>query len=199
MAEFPYREGLWGQLMLALYRSGRQADALRGVQRRYARSSRRQLGIDPGVPLRSLEEAILLQKPELDWVPPASNGAAVITIEDRAGGRRDAWRPALPMALARDDLLVGRRGETAWLDDLLVRAERGPVGALVRGERGSGRTTLAVSFGRRAFQQGCAVLYGGTSMSRLSRLQPLLDAVAVVESLDDSGGEDARALRCGAV
>ena len=114
----------------------------------------------------------------------------MITIEGRAGGRRDAWRPALPMALARDDLLVGLHAETAWLDDLLVRAERGPVGALVRGERGSGRTTLAVSFGRRAFQQGCAVLYGGTSTSRLSRLQPLLDAVAVVESLDDSCGED---------
>jgi hypothetical protein len=140
VAEFPYREGLWGQLMLALYRSGRQAGALRAYSQ-VRKQLAEELGIDPGAPLRSLEEAILLQKPELDWVPPASSGAAVITIEGRAGGRRDAWRPALPMALARDDLMIGLHAEMAWLDDLLVRAERGPVGALVRGERGSGRTT----------------------------------------------------------
>ena len=188
VAEFPYREGLWGQLMIALYRSGRQADALRAYSQVRTQLAEA-LGIDPGAPLRSLEQAILMQKPELDWVPPASSAAAVLAIEGPAGVRRDAWRPALPMALARDELLVGLQAETAWLDDLLARAEHAPVGALVRGERGSGRTTLAVSFGRRAFQQGCAVMYGA-STSRLSRLQPLLDAVAVVESLDSSCDED---------
>ena len=170
VAEFPYREGLWGQLMLALYRSGRQADALRAYSQVRTQLAEA-LGIDPGAPLRSLEQAILMQKPELDWVPPPSSAAAVLAIEGPAGVRRDAWRPALPMALARDELLVGLHAETAWLDDLLARAEHAPLAALVRGERGSGRTTLAVSFGRRAFQQGCAVMYGA-STSRLSRLQP---------------------------
>ena len=69
--ESPYRERLWGELMLALYRSGRQAEALRA----YARVREllgEELGIEPGVALRGLEEAMLLQKPELDWVPPAS-------------------------------------------------------------------------------------------------------------------------------
>src|SRR4051794_32862978 len=188
VAEFPYREGLWGQLMLALYRSGRQADALRAYSHLRAQLGEA-LGIDPGAPLRSLEQAILMQKAELDWVAPASSAAAAPEIDDRAGVRRDAWRPALPLALARDELLVGLHGETAWLDDLLARATDAPVGALVRGERGSGRTSLAVSFGRRAFQQGCAVLYAA-STSNLSRLQPLLDAVRIVESLDDAGDED---------
>ena len=188
VAEFPYREGLWGQLMIALYRSGRQADALRAYSQVRTQLAEA-LGIDPGAPLRNLEQAILMQKPELDWVPPPSSAAAVLAIEGPAGMRRDAWRPALPMALARDEVLVGLHVETAWLDDLLARAEHAPLAALVRGKRGSGRTTLAVSFGRRAFQQGCAVMYGAAT-SRLSRLQPLLDAVAVIESLDGSCDED---------
>ena len=63
----PLRERLWGLLMLALYRSGRQADALRS----YAELREvlgEQLGIEPSPALARLEEAILLQKPELDWV-----------------------------------------------------------------------------------------------------------------------------------
>ena len=67
-SEHPWRERLHGQLMLALYRSGRQADALRTY-----RDARRvlvdELGIEPGRPLRELETAILEQDPRLDLVP----------------------------------------------------------------------------------------------------------------------------------
>jgi DNA-binding SARP family transcriptional activator len=67
--EEPLRERLWGQLMLALYRSGRQADALRAYgELRHVLGE--QLGIEPSAPLVHLEEAILLQKPHLDWEPP---------------------------------------------------------------------------------------------------------------------------------
>jgi YVTN family beta-propeller protein len=60
----PYRERLWGQLMLALYRSGRQADALEAY--RDARSTlARELGIEPGPDLRELERRILSQEPSL--------------------------------------------------------------------------------------------------------------------------------------
>ena len=70
VTEYPYRERLWGQLMLALYRSGRQADALRAYS--HVRMQLvEELGIEPGAALRNLEASILLQNPELDWVPAA--------------------------------------------------------------------------------------------------------------------------------
>ncbi|MGB8881368.1 MAG: ABC transporter substrate-binding protein, partial [Solirubrobacteraceae bacterium] len=65
VAEHPLRERLHGQLMLALYRSGRQADALE----RYQRARRRlvdELGIEPGSALSELERAILAHDPELE-------------------------------------------------------------------------------------------------------------------------------------
>jgi DNA-binding SARP family transcriptional activator/predicted ATPase len=64
IAENPFRERLRGQLMLALYRAGRQADALAAY--REAREALAELGLDPGLPLRELEQAILNQSPALD-------------------------------------------------------------------------------------------------------------------------------------
>lgn len=64
VAENPYRERLRAQLMLALYRSGRQADALEAY--RAARAALGELGLDPSVQLRLLEQAILNQDPALE-------------------------------------------------------------------------------------------------------------------------------------
>jgi predicted ATPase/DNA-binding SARP family transcriptional activator len=73
--EHPYRERLWGLLMLALYRSGQQADALDAFHqaRRVLRDS---LGLEPGQELRSLQEAILEHDPTLAAIPlpPAERG-----------------------------------------------------------------------------------------------------------------------------
>jgi DNA-binding SARP family transcriptional activator len=63
---YPLREDLWGQLMLALYRSGRQADALRAYQM-LRRNLGEELGIEPSTRLAKLERAILRQEPALDW------------------------------------------------------------------------------------------------------------------------------------
>jgi len=65
----PYRERLWGQLMLALYRSGRQADALKAFGRARERLVG-DLGIDPSPELRTLEEQILNQDPLLGRTTP---------------------------------------------------------------------------------------------------------------------------------
>ena len=74
IAEYPLRERLRGQLILALYRSGRQADALREYE-----ATRRhlveELGVDPGADLQRLLRAVLDHDPGLDWVPPLAKTA----------------------------------------------------------------------------------------------------------------------------
>lgn len=63
--EHPFRERLWAHLMLALYRSGRQAEALSAYQR-VRKILRDELGLEPGGALQRLESAILAQDPSLD-------------------------------------------------------------------------------------------------------------------------------------
>ena len=71
LAENPFRERLWGQLMLALYRSGRQADALETFQEARAVLAD-ELGLEPGPELRRIQQAILEQDPAIATVPEAS-------------------------------------------------------------------------------------------------------------------------------
>ncbi len=69
VATHPLRERLCGQRMLALYRCGRQAEALQAYRELRARLAD-ELGIDPNPSLHRLQEAILRQESGLDWVPP---------------------------------------------------------------------------------------------------------------------------------
>jgi DNA-binding SARP family transcriptional activator/tetratricopeptide (TPR) repeat protein len=79
IAEHPFRERLRGQLMLALYRSGRQADALQAYQEtRHTLVD--ELGIEPSAPLRELEQAILRQERSLD---PAAEQRERVPQEER--------------------------------------------------------------------------------------------------------------------
>ena len=74
VARYPVRETLRRQLMLALYRSGRQAEALAAYQsaRRYLAD---ELGIEPGAALQRLEREILLQDPSLEPDAPEAPAA----------------------------------------------------------------------------------------------------------------------------
>jgi len=70
--EHPLREGLWIRQMMALYRDGQQSEALRAYQR--ARSALGEIGVEPSEELRTLEQRILDQDPDLDSPKPRSVG-----------------------------------------------------------------------------------------------------------------------------
>jgi YVTN family beta-propeller protein len=83
VVEHPLRERLRGQLMLALYRSGRQAEAL-DVYRAGRSLLVEELALEPGPQLRQLERAILEQDSALELAPAASRHGAALAVAARA-------------------------------------------------------------------------------------------------------------------
>jgi DNA-binding SARP family transcriptional activator len=159
---YRFRERLAGLLMLALYRSGRQGEALQAFQAA-RRALADELGIDPGRWLRQLEAGILRQDPGLDWAPPPPEPGPP---PGESGGPAGEAGPALaapvtqrPQAAAGE--LVGRDDQLAALDGVLAAA-RGGQGrvALVAGEPGIGKTRLAEEAARRAAAAGMQVAWG---------------------------------------
>jgi len=135
VADAPLRERRWGQLMLALYRAGRQGEALGAYQRARALLAD-ELGVDPGPSLRRLEAAVVAQDSSLE-VPavhhvPSITRAVTFLLTDIEGSTA-AWEAdadAMAVALARHDELVGQ-----------VVTSRG--GKLIK-TRGEGDATFSV-------------------------------------------------------
>ena len=164
----PASEPLARQLMLALYRSGRQREALE-VYARIRSLLSRELGLEPGPALQTLQRDIFEQASSLDLRTPAPPG---LVEPDRAF--------PLPSALAAigDEPFVGR----AAVVDALIDAYGEVAGggrrlAMVSGEPGIGKTRLAAEFARRAHEDGAIVLYGRCDEEGLLALQPFVSAL----------------------
>src|SRR4051794_8203820 len=158
--EDPLRERLRAQLMLALYRSGRQGDALETY--RSARAALvEQVGVEPGPELRARQAAILRQDPALD-APRAA---------------------ALPEELETASPLVGRERELAFLRDLWERARAGHgTVVVVSGPAGSGRTRLAAALAAEVHRQGAPVLFGLDGLTPAGRARR--PTLLVLDDLD---------------
>jgi predicted ATPase/DNA-binding SARP family transcriptional activator len=135
VAEYPVRERLLRLLVLALYRSGRQAEAL-AAYRRARETLAEELGIEPGLELRTLEQAVLRQEVPAPPPMPRSN---------------------LPVRLTS---FLGRERELAALDRLVREGRL----VTLTGVGGAGKTRLALEFAAGAMERfGDGVWLAGLS------------------------------------
>ena len=168
----PVRERLWAQLMIALYRSGRQADALRTYGRARAMLVE-DFGIDPGPVLRELERSVLAQDPLLAAPALAAPTAPADALP----------RPVTP--------LLGRAGE---VERVLARLREPHLRLLtLTGPGGTGKTRLAIEVARRLEPEFAGAVW-------FVRLDAITDAAlvgpAVARALgaDDGAAADAVAM-----
>jgi DNA-binding SARP family transcriptional activator/tetratricopeptide (TPR) repeat protein len=138
----PLREHLHVLLMLALYRDGRQSEAL-SVYRGARDLLVGELGVEPGPGLRKLHQQILASDPELTFQEPASTAA---------DARPRAAAPVLPRELPADvQHFAGRDSELAVLARLLEQpGAAAPRMAVISGTAGVGKTALAVHWAHQA-------------------------------------------------
>jgi WD40 repeat protein/DNA-binding SARP family transcriptional activator len=174
--EEPLRERLQAQRMLALYRSGRQAEALDAY--RAARSALvEEIGVEPGPELRELHEAILRQDRRLE-LPVAE-------------------AEQLPPELYAGTSLVGREADLATLREHWRRAHGGAGElVLVAGARGIGKTRLASELATEVHRDGGALLYAsgaGTPAPARAALDGAAAArrptLLVMDDIDHAGDE----------
>jgi DNA-binding SARP family transcriptional activator len=178
--QFPLREQLRGQLMLALHRCGRTAEALQ-VYRQSRRTLIEELGIEPGERLQSLEHAILVGDPSLEL---AAEPVTVQPVKRRAPN-------LLPAAIAD---FTGRAMEISQIHRCLIHrgGEETPLAVpivVITGKGGVGKTSVAVHAAHGVadeFTDGqlFADLHGGSShiVGPMQVLERFLRALGVPAS-----------------
>ncbi|WP_157251318.1 AfsR/SARP family transcriptional regulator [Nonomuraea typhae] len=128
--EFPLREKLHSLLMMALYRCGRQAEALEHYTLARSRLVA-ELAVEPGKDLRGLHERILRGDPALDFAADPLRPARAL--------------PVVPRQLPSDvPDFIGRSAALARLEEMVARPSPAPV--VISGMGGVGKTVLAVHF-----------------------------------------------------
>ncbi len=189
VAAEPLRERRWAQLMVALYRSGRQADALRAYQRLRSVLGD-ELGLEPSEETRALEAAILAHDRALD-LPGTEPNARSLHSPSGAGPPQEPVKPSKPTAPspfggAPPELsnlpvwlssFVGRHRETAEVERLV----EGHRLVTVTGVGGAGKTRLAVAVAARLV----ATFAGGVWFVDLG---PLPDADLVAGAVSTTVG-----------
>jgi DNA-binding SARP family transcriptional activator/tetratricopeptide (TPR) repeat protein len=206
----PLREHLHGLLMLALYRDGRQAEALAAYQ--HARGVlMEELGAEPGTELRKLHQQILAANPALALPGPArfAAGSAVpLTPREPAAAATDCIaragelatltgtpdRATGPTATAKGPRvltpagpLFGRDTERAMLAQLMRKVAGGRGSSvLIEGEAGIGKSALVRAAVAGAVGAGCQLFWGaGDELGQALPLLPLLDGLRVREPSAD--------------
>jgi predicted ATPase/DNA-binding SARP family transcriptional activator len=167
----PHREGLWALLMIALYRDGRQADALATYQRVRGWLAD-ELGLDPGLHLQQLEQQILSHDVALGV--PHSTGRGL--GPDLPAGNL----PSMSVEL------VGRDGALATVSDLIATERL----VEIVGAGGVGKTALAIAAGR-AVNAADHVERAGVWLARLETAATEDDVVDTVVAALNVGSETA--------
>jgi predicted ATPase/DNA-binding SARP family transcriptional activator len=173
-ADHPFEERVWGQLMLALYRSGRQADAL-DAYRRARRRFAEELGLEPGEQLERLQQQILARDPAL-FPGPAAEAPRPQPRDDRVA------RSNLPRPVTR---LVGREDELRELASLMGDPDVRLV--TLTGPGGVGKTRLLLEYAagqQHSYRDGAAFV-------RLEQVtDPALVAAEVASALAQRDGAE---------
>ena len=171
VAAHPFQERLWELLITALYRSGRQADAL-ATFRRVKGQLADELGLDPGPRLQELEREILARETSLG-APPRTPGS----LEPGASVGN------LP-SMSAD--LVGRETEVAALAGLVTEKRL----VEIVGPGGIGKTAVAIAVGRRLAGSRFAGR-GGVWLARLETAASPTDVIDTLIAALDASGEEA--------
>jgi DNA-binding SARP family transcriptional activator len=189
--EYPLRERFWQQLMVSLYRSGRQGEALASYTR-LRRHLIEELGIEPAPETRQVEQLVLEQSSELDLLRrTSSNGGKVGFPPDGRGiapttgsseGRRRQRADRLP--------LVGREPHMATLREAVGHRVEGLASlAVVVGEAGCGKTRLLSELATWAESEGFLVARGAGDEDAVLPYAPFGALVrSVLEGRGNAGG-----------